>query len=261
MNIRGLEYDIDVEVRNYKHLVGVSGVSLSKDPIYPGDTAQLSIKLKNYGVENLKQVELSMSAPTKMNIIGSTKRFFLDQFKSNNEITATYSIVVDSDATMGAYQFPISIKVTDNYGNEQTFNDSIGVQVYAQPSVEFSVRSYDIATGKISTIISNRGQATAKYTVVKINGVESSPTGVYIGNLDSDDYSTADFTVKPIEGTATLTVSYVDSNNIEKTLTQQVQVRPAPASDGTIYILGALLLVVAGLVYWFFFRNKKKKEK
>jgi hypothetical protein len=258
-SVRGLEYDLDIEVRNYRHTVGVSRVVLSKDPLSPGDTGTIDLTIKNFGVENIKDVEATLTAPTGINILGSTKRFFMDKLFSKAEVTATYSLVVDSDAGMGAYQFPLTIKITDNYGNEQTFTDSIGVQVYAQPEVEFSVRSYEVQTGKISTLVANRGHATAQYTYVKLDGVEATPSQVYIGNLDSDDYSTADFTIVPQEGTATLTVYYVDSNNVEQSMSQEVSVHPMPSSDGTIYILGAVLLI-GGLIYWFFFRKPKKSK-
>jgi len=257
---RGLEYDVMVEVRNYKHTVGVSDVSISKDPLYPGDTANLDLTIKNYGVEDIKQVELTLTAPTNINIVGSTKRFFLEQLRSSKEVKVSYPIIVNSKAEMGAYDFPLSIKITDNYGNEQTFTDSIGVQVYAQPDIQFSVRSYDTSTGKISTLVANRGKATALYTMVKLEGVTGTPSEVYIGNLDSDDYSTADFTVTPQEGTAVLTVYYVDSNNAEKSITQNVQVHFIPQTNGTIYLAGGVVVVLAGLVYWFFFRNKKKEK-
>ena len=258
--VRGLEDDINVEVRNYRHTVGVSKVVLSKDPLLPGDSATLDITIQNYGVEDIKEVEVTISPPNNMNILGSTKRFFLDTLSSKKEVTSSYEIIADSNAEMGAYPFPLTIKITDNYGNEQTFTDSIGLQVYAQPEIEFSVRSYDPKTGKISTLIANRGHATAQYTIVKLTGVEASPSQVYIGNLDSDDYSTADFTVVPNEGTATLTVYYVDSNNVEKTISQAQEVHLPPPTDGTIFVVGFGVLVIAGLIYWFFFRKPKKSK-
>jgi hypothetical protein len=255
--VRGLEYDVDIEVRNYKHTVGVSRVELSKTPLAPGDTADVNIAIKNYGVEEIKQVEVTLTAPNDINIVGSTKRFFLNKITSQKEVASSYTLVVDSEAEMGAYQFPLTIKVTDNYGNEQTFEDTIGVQVYSQPDVGFTVRSYDVKTGKISTLVANRGHATAQYTYVKLTGVEASPSQVYIGNLDSDDYSTADFTIVPQEGKATLTVYYVDSNNVEQSMSQEIDVHLVPPSDGTIYISVGVVLI-AGLIYWFFLRKPKK---
>lgn len=256
---RGLESDIEIEVRNYKHTIGVSQVTLSKETISPGDTADMDLTVKNYGVENIKQVEVTLSAPNNMNILGSTKRFFLDELSSNEEITASYKIVVDSDAEMGAYPFPLTIKITDNYGNEQTFTDSIGLQVYSQPDIQFSIRSYDPQTGKISALVANRGHATAQYTIIKLAGVKSTPSEIYIGNLDSDDYSTADFTVSPQEGTATLTVYYVDSNNVERSISKEQQVHLISQDNGGIFLFGFVIIVTAGLIYWFFFRKTKKK--
>lgn len=257
---RGLESNVMIEVRNYKHTVGISDVSVSKTPLLPGDRADLALTIKNYGVEDIRQAEVTLTAPLKINIIGSTKRFFLEGLGSGKSFTMNYPMAVDSKAEMGAYEFPLSIKVTDNYGNEQTFMDNIGVQVYAQPDIQFSVRSYDVSTGKISTLVANRGKATASYTMVRISGVKATPSEVYIGNLDSDDYSTADFTVEPQAGTAVLTVDYIDSNNAERTATQTVDVRMPPQSNGTSFILGGAVLIVAGLVYWFFLRKPAKTK-
>lgn len=252
-----VENDIYLTVRNYQHTIGISSVKVSKTPLSPGDKAQVELTVRNYGVEPIKQIELTLTSPEGIDIIGSTKRYFLTPMNGGDEMEVTYDIIVDQGAKMMAYKFPLIVKITDNFGNEQFFNDTIGIDVQAQPGVTLQVRSFDPLKGVFSVLVANRGNAQAKYTIVSVSGVKTDPVEAYLGNLDPDDYSTADFKFKE-QGTAKITVSYFDADNVEKTSSQTLDVYVVRTDNNWLYGVGAIALLV--VIYLIFFRKKNNNK-
>lgn len=268
---RGLGKDITITVRSYKQTVGIDKVILNKDHIEPGDHAQLDLKIKNYGIEDISKLELTLTAPTEttittagaitkpvgISIIGSTKKFFTDTITAGSSVNAVYDIYIDDNAEVKSYQLPVAIKITDKFGNEQTLSDTLGIDVTAVPKVSVTVKDYDPKAGKLEVLVANRGQAKAKYTVASVSGISATPSEAYIGNLDPDDYSTAQFTFTPKDAEVTVSVKYMDTKNVEQTLTTNYKVYTVPSDNTIVYVVVVILIVAA--VYWFFIRKKKKE--
>ena len=96
---------------------------------------------------------------------------------------------------------------------------------------------------------------------------------VYIGNIDSDDYETIEFTlnVKSKDEVVKLPLEliYMDSTNKEFTQTKSISLRMFSKSDAqkvgmvekkSIGFTIVILIVAVGLGGYFWWRRKKKKE-
>ncbi|MBW2986684.1 hypothetical protein KY333_04920, partial [Candidatus Woesearchaeota archaeon] len=90
----------------------------------------------------------------------------------------------------------------------------------------------------------------------------------YIRNMDSDDFETIEFLIKPKTDSTRLNVvmDFKDPYNKEYSQTYDLPLRIVSTAElgqssfpwGTTFVV---LLVIAGIIYWWYRRRKKKKTK
>ena len=88
-----------------------------------------------------------------------------------------------------------------------------------------------------------------------------------VGDLDSNEYTTASFEAVPKEGEINLLVSYTDSINERRTLEKNVLFEPEYFQDRngdqksiSIWFYLFWILVIALVIYYFYKRAKKKRK-
>ena len=123
--------------------------------------------------------------------------------------------------------------------------------------------------------IINKGVSDAKFLTITVLPSADyeviSPNDMYLGNLDSDDYETAQFKIKlnKIAGKSVnipIRLEYADINNQRYVDDGQISLRVYSGSElkqisgGNGYIgwIGLIILIVAG---FFYYRHRKKNLK
>jgi len=124
----------------------------------------------------------------------------------------------------------------------------------------------------------NKGVTDIKFLYVKVKEssdikVLSTP-GSYLGNIDSDDYETADFEINVVEGKEgiailPLEIEYKDAINRDYVVEKNLEIRIYSEEDleklgekegnpviGTIIVI----VIVAGLLVIYFYMRKRKKR-
>lgn len=249
-------------------------VLLNQDP-YPatqGEYVKLAFQLQ--GIENPDCGRVSFELLNKYPIIfdpNTTTKYEIDAgtFKKDYSPYSilTYKVRVDKDAVDG--DNPIEIEYS--YSNsdvrlKKQFNLNLGDSM---ANFEVFVKDYNYATKILSLEILNYGKSKVQAILVEIpkQGVINL-TGAnknLAGDLDANEYTSAEFTASPIDGSMQVLISYTDSAGIRRSVTKQVSfdssyfINTKPSSNSSTWKVVLVLIVILLAVYYFYRRNKKRK--
>lgn len=243
-----------------------------QDTIYPGDSGELTISLKNDFDYDIEDVSLSLDlSETKFTAIGSSEKN-MDEIKDGDKEDFKFTIKSASDLSPGDYLIPYTISYT--HGNTSTLTGFIGVSVKSKINLDFSVFIDKPIVGEKSRLglkIINKGFGEIKFASVTIE-----PSGykllssekVYIGLVDSDNFETASYDVIFTKENARLvaTVSYLDFENNEKSelvdLPLEIYSQEEAKSLGIISSNNSVLyLLILGIAIALFIIIRKIRKK
>jgi len=275
--------DFPVRIRTRDIVVSITSITSSPDPIPPGTDSEVSFKVKNNAdslVRDLK-IRLDMNdetvpfAPTQ-----STTERSLYQLGAKEEVTFIFNLIAEPNADGGVYKIPLTISYSDETGASYSKEDILSLKVASSPDILATVDSTDIyskkKSGEAVIKLVNRGLTEIKLLTAKLESNDDfevlSQEEVYVGNIDSDDYETVDFTldIKSKEAVVSLPLelSYRDSTNKEFKQEKIVYLRMFSASDAekaglveqkSTGVTIMFLIVAVGLGIYFWRRRKKKK--
>ena len=277
--------DFPVRIRTRDIVVSVEEITASPDPIPPGKEATVSLKIRNNAdslVRDLK-IKLDMSGENvPFAPIRSTTERQIYQIDAKKEVGIGFSIIAEPDADGGVYKVPITIFYTDETGTSYSKNDILTLKIASETNILATIDSTDIyknkKSGEVIIKIVNRGLTEIKLLTAKLASNDDfevlSQQEVYLGNIDSDDYETVDFTldIQSKEPVINLPVElvYMDSTNSEMRQTMNVNLRVFSESDAQkagiaqekgIGLTITFLIVIVGLGIFWWRRRKKKKSK
>jgi hypothetical protein len=193
-----------------------------------------------------------------------------------------FDLIALPDAEGGIYKVPINISYTDETGTAYEKQDLISLKISSTPDLLVNIDSSEITskqkTGNVVIRIVNRGLTNIKLLTAEVVGNKevsvSSQPEVYVGNIDSDDYETVEYTVTvnsyepAVE--LPLKITYMDSTNRQHQ--QQLSLELKTGSNGLVLtiitgIISAVirLAILAGIVFglykaykWWKAKRKKK---
>ena len=285
--IRG-SFTIDVETGNAN--LAVVEVKSEPEQINPGGSAKVSIKVKNMADAPLKDVNVKLDFSAVRTVtatlydlpfapIGSTSEQRVYKINPGETRLFEFTVMAYPGAEANLYKIPIEITYSDDVGNDYTKQDMIGLVVNSAPELAASVDEVGVntvgQTGDLVLKFVNRGLTEIKFLTVTIgdsDGFEllSTTNEVYIGNIDSDDYETAEYTIKLSktgEIDIPITVQFKDATNkvFEQSTTLKTTVRSAQdmgtAKNSTAAVITwIVIIVVIVLVVWWVRRRRKKKR-
>jgi hypothetical protein len=191
-----------------------------------------------------------------------------------------YNILALPDVEEGVYRASIYSQYVNPVGTNIAENVTIGLSLGGTPSIFLEIDSSEVYKGnnigEITLKFVNNDISNIKFLTVELEESEDfeilSASREYIGDLDSDDFETADFRIKvtarkdQIE--LPLSITYKDSLNREynKKINVLLPMRTAAelgiGSDNTllIFIIIAIVIVVAYIILKRYKRMKKKKN-
>lgn len=227
-----------IRVRNSATLLSIYDVSTDPPRAAPGETVQVNIKVKNNGVSKLKDIKTTLSMYTISSIGTSTSYEELPFTPFDNGVvniiegldagkTANigFNFVVNADAANKPYKIPVTIEYSNLFGNNFSETNIVGVVIDKEPEFLLNLEESDIHTnnakGKIIISLSNVAQSDINYLTMKLAESEDykiiSANTIYLGNLESDDFETAEYEIFVSSDKQTvpiqLEISYKDSYN------------------------------------------------
>jgi len=268
-----LESPITLQTQNA--VLVVENYEVLPTPVIPGQIVKLELELRNAGSIAVKNVDVSIGLEDgKFSTIGSGAKKRIDFIGIGETEKVVFQLASDTSTEVKVYNVPVSLVYQDERNADYSDTAKISLVVNARPELSLTVDSTKFtdkkSAGTVGLKIVNKGVVNLKYVTVHLIANEQyeilSPSNeAYVGNLDSDDFETVDFMIKPLVDSPRLIVKldFKDPYNLEFMQQYDLPLRIITDKDlgkqkipyGTIVIV---LLVITGIVYWWFKRKKKK---
>lgn len=182
---------------------------------------------------------------------------------------ANYKVRVDEDALDGDNLIRTRYKLenTDTYITKD-FNLSVEE---VRADFEVFVKDYDYSTHVITLEILNIAENDVEALTVEIPKQESidvkGANRNIVGDLDANEYTTADFEAIPSDAEINLIIYYTDETNIRRNVEKTIKFdssyfkdRKTEEKSSPIITYIIILLIIAGIIYWHYKLRKKKKK-
>jgi hypothetical protein len=290
-----LEYPLNVQSVDAN--LGIISVQTMPNVVLPGEPFDLQVKVKNLADSALTDISLKVDL-TLSTVSGTAAATAFDALpfapvKSatekkvrtllpGEEVVFTYSMITYASALSRVYKVPIMLGYFDSLGSEFSRNDLIGIVVDVEPDLgvvlEESTISKVGSQGDVTVKFVNKGLNRVKFLNVKLvpneHVVPISAGEVYLGNIDSDDYQTADFKLfiratAPDDLGLPIHYEFMDEANHKHTVDTKLdlniaakkesqQLENKKGTSGTTIAIIAVVVIVAGLIVYRLVRKRTK---
>ncbi len=272
-----------VNVRSYDIVLSVEEIETVPKDIPPGETADVKITFKNMADSLIRDIKVKLdlsSSSLPFVPIGSTTEKKIYQIDSMQSKVMEFTVMALADADSGAYKVPIEMSYVDLAGTSYSKEDYIGLIIGTKPDLTILIENSEIyktkTSGEVTIKFINKGLIDIKLLNVKLEESEDyeivSSDEVYVGNIDSDDYETAEFNLyvkgKGDEVILPVIVDYMDANNNKFRDKEDIVLRLYSSrkakqfgleESSSVGIIIVVIIVAAGVyLYW---RKRKKKKK
>ena len=275
--------EFKINIQPYDAVLLLEKVKSTPETIKPGEKAKISITFNNLAGILLKKIRIKLDLDdVPLAPIGSTNEKIIEHIDKGRKTVAIFDLIAEPDAESGIYKVPVEYIYYDGLGNEYSRDSKIGLILGSEPDLSVNVDSTTIyqpgKMGEVTVKIVNKGVSDIKLLNVKLAESNSykilSPNEVYMGNIDSDDYETADFTLfvektKDDKAVLPIRLEYKDANNMEYLDLINLELPLYDASEAKKFgfvkgnnqvgIFVMLIIVVAGIFGYRKWRKRKKK--
>tara|TARA_Y100000310_G_scaffold329950_1_gene400727 strand:+ start:2091 stop:2966 length:876 start_codon:yes stop_codon:yes gene_type:complete len=215
----------------------IDSVSSNPTEIKPGERVVVVLMIENNLDVDTEDVTVSLDlnnipfAPYQ-----SSNEVTYDDIKENREKEARYELIAEADAESGTYKIPVKITYTEEEENKENLG-LISLIIKAEPRIKISVEDSILIKNQNTDLnlrIVNSGLGEARLLSLELNpGIGIKILGnnnIYIGDIESDDFDTADFQITISESapsivTLPVEISYRDSRNNEITENEDLKIR------------------------------------
>lgn len=248
--------------------------NVEADKIYPGQSASVSVSLKNNLNEDAEDVSLILNLGETQFTTSGSNEDSQDKVKEGKSEEFNFVLKASSEIKPGDYQIPYKILYT--YEDEKKEKSgSFGIFVSAKTELSYIVETEKNVVGergKVSLKIINSGLGDVRFVNVKISGIGFdliSNNEDYIGTVSSDDFEKASFDVifKSENARLNAVVEYKDLENLNKIQNVDLDFKVYSREKGyelgiiqksNAWIYGVVILVI---IVWFVYRGIKKRRK
>jgi len=221
---------INIDVRGTARDPSIVSIRTDPEIIKPGDEIKMILTLKNTVPVLMKNIDINFDLSAEdspFTPIRTTTKRSLTSLNKGSSKDLVFNLAVDADADPKVYKIPLKIDYEDEFGNEYSIDTLTGLKISTEPELQYSIEKSDVYrtgnAGEIGIKIVNIGLADIKLLSVELEASKDydiiSVPEVYIGNLESDDYETAEFKIyvnsRRKELPLRLNVRYKDSFNEE----------------------------------------------
>lgn len=259
---------------NLASALNIESVDVSPGTVEPGKSFSLSVSLDNN--ENKDLTDINVKIDLKDLPFSGTNELTIDIDEDDNE-DADFDLEALDNAKSGVYTIPITINYINDEDKATTKTSSGVVKVSSVPIIEVVREDGLLLKGQKNTLtirIINKGLADIKFSEIEINpsGIDLlSQKKVYLGDIDSDDFDSAEFQIYIKESSPNniiLPVNVIYKDVLNKEYSQDFTLSLRAYSTDEAYSLGLLTRsyttqIVIGvavlIVLWFIYRRIRKR--
>lgn len=266
--------DLSIQVRSPNAVLDVLSAKTVPTEIIPGSPGTFELVVRNTQASVLRDVSLALDLEgTSLSTLGTTTKQTVARIDGTSSATFTFQLVADPEAQSGVVRVPLTFTFMTTDGTEIEQTETTGVLVHAAPDISVIVdrvtRSADSKEATVLVRVVNKGLSQIKFAELTAQDGEGYTLGsgrrsAYVGNIDSDDFQTAEFIVVPTEDNAVFraTLAYSDALNTPVSTAVEAQFALPPKANGgpgvgTIIVL--VLVVIGGIYLWR--RNRAKNKR
>ncbi len=271
-----------VRIQTLDAILAVEDVTLLPSELSPGKIGILNITILNTADSLLKDIKFRLDLDdTSFAVVGSSSEKILLNLDAKEKANVVFNLATQVDAASKVHTLPLTITYIDELGKNYTKTNDLGIMVNDRPQYMLAIDDTEIYTrkskGKIVVSISNIGTSEIKYLAAEMKPgsdytILSTPK-VYLGNLDSDDFDSAEFLVyvtsKKKKVPLSFDITFKDSFNNGFSETKTIELPLYSSSEAKRYGLGKagsiirqLLLVMVLVVltaFWLFMVMEARK--
>jgi hypothetical protein len=270
-----VKLDAPLTLQTQNAVLVIDDYAITPSPVVPGQTAEVSLKIRNAGRIAVKNLDVGIDlADGTFSTIGTGTKKRVDRIDAGETETVTFQLASDTSTEVKVYGIPVSLAFQDERNKQYNETAKFSLVVSAEPELSLTVDSTDFESktkpGTVSLKVVNKGVTNLKYVTVKLvqteeYGVLSPSNEEYVGNLDSDDFETVDFLIRPNTAQPRLSVQveFKDPYNADFSRKYDLPLRIITDRDlgrggmpwGTIILV---LLVAGAAGYWWLGKKKKR---
>lgn len=227
----------DVTVKPVEAIITVLSAE-SNRALKAGTQESFNVELKNLGKSLLKNIRVKLDLnDIPVTPISESNEKVISSLSSNQAVKLSFEVVADSTANSGIYKAPLLLEFIDDSGREYLKEAVVGLLVYDRPEFSLALRETEVYTpdsaGEVVLSISNTGPSEIKFMTMELletadYSVISAPL-VYLGNLEADDFETAEFDIRTNKGT-------LEDVNLEVRLTYKDSLNKEIVSDEIVQL-------------------------
>lgn len=254
--------------------VAVDSFSLHPQKVLPGGETSIDLTLENVGeldIENVV-VTLDLSNVPFVPVDASNERV-IDEINDGDQESVHFTVQALANAEPSVYKIPVVISYE---GTSKT--SLISIEVTANAHLDLLLEKSELVkvndNGKVTLKFVNDGLAQVKNLKVTLQESPlykaTSPSALYIGDVDIGDFETEEFTIiaKAEDPILTLNLEYRDAANNQFTESRLIKIPVYNAEEAKqlglvksnstmlIVVVAVLALIVAFVIY----RRRKKKK-
>jgi hypothetical protein len=275
---RNYDEDFDVLIAPDQVYLEITSVSSNPEKVAPGGSLDLSLALKNTASSEVRNVIIKLDISNLPFAPESVTEQRIDLINDEDAAQVNFNLIALSTADIQVYKVPLSITYTDSFGNEYTRQDLVSIDVFEKPSIDATLEKDTLIqnmASKLDIQVLNKG--LGKITFVEAKLMPSQDYDIegsnyqYIGNIESDDYSSIEFNIIPKKSNfnVLLQLDYRDSNNQKYSEVKTINVEAYSVAEaqrlGLLptfpWLIVLIILVVIALIIFFVVRRNRKKKK
>ncbi len=273
-NENTLERRLPITIQGRSGALAITSVSSDPKTIAPGETATVTLEVANIGETRLRNVDVALDLSSlSMAPSGSSNTKTIGFLEGGKSASFRFDIIAYPGALANAYQVPVTLSYEDEQGNAVTQQKTFGLVVGSEPELLVYLERNDLSgetlRGDIVVRFVNRGLTEIKLLEMEVlRGEEVTVLGdssiLYVGNIDVDDYESAETSLKLKQASADVPVkvTYRDALNrqYEETFLVHVDAKKGNGKKaGATWLWLLLLVAVIGGAWWWRRRSRKRR--
>lgn len=250
----------------------VSMINQDPYPAIPGEPVKVVFQIDGVSNPDCGNVEFEVKEsypftidPESTNPVVINSGIYAKRYSSF--YVAPYKIRVDQDALEG--EIPIEVSYSSNTVGEKLQDFNIYVED-TKADFEVYVKDYSYTTRTLTLEILNIEDVDVEALTLEIpkqENIEIKGTNkVVVGDLDSNEYTTADFEGSLEDGEIEIKIIYTDSVNVRREIIKTIEfdssyfeglTRDQTSQPVWLYVI---ILGVVGFFGWRWYKKRKKKK-
>ncbi len=223
-----------LRVQTNDAILAIEEISTDSKVLSPGTTTNVEMTIVNTADSVLKDLRFKLNLDdVPFAPVGTSDEKMIHQLSGKESTKVIFNLNVEANAASKVHKIPLEISYFDEVGRNYSKNNDIGIIVNDAPDFLVNIDETEVYTrggkGNVIISVSNVGSSEIQYLTANLNPskdytVVSSPS-VYLGNLDSDDFDSAEYEIyvsAKKQAVLDLDLTYKDAFNKEFTKSIQL---------------------------------------